>query len=99
MSSTELYICDEVFNFSDQSTVDTCVLRDIEPVIKTRKNALGEDEWKRRHGYNMRWKAETMFSAVKRRIGESVRSFRPDLALKEAESMFVQYSLMKEAAN
>jgi len=98
---------------------DYLVQRDIEPVIKTRRNAstrcrghsfarpmavrernaLGEDEWKRRHGYNMRWKAETMFSAVKRRVGESVRSKRPDLALREAKMMFVQYSLMKEAAN
>jgi len=66
------------------------------PMAVRERNALGEDEWKRRYGYNMRWKAETMFSAVKRRVGESVRSKRPDLALKEAESMFVQYSLMKE---
>ena len=58
--------------------------------------ALGEKEWKRRHQYNMRWKSETGFSAVKRRVGEAVRSKRPDLALKEAETMFVQYSIMKE---
>jgi len=29
MSSTELHICDEVFSFSGQSTVDTWVLRDV----------------------------------------------------------------------
>ncbi|MFA5312274.1 MAG: hypothetical protein WC375_03010 [Methanomassiliicoccales archaeon] len=45
----------------------------------------------------MRWKVETMFSAVKRRVGESVRSKRPDLALEKAERMFVQYSIFKEA--
>jgi IS5 family transposase len=61
------------------------------------RNDLGEEEWKLRRGYSMRWKVETMFSAVKRKVGESVRSKRPDLALKEAERMFVQYSMMKEA--
>jgi hypothetical protein len=45
----------------------------------------------------MRWKVETMFSAVKRKVGESVRSKRPDLALKQAERMFVQYSMLREA--
>ncbi|HPD09080.1 MAG TPA: IS5 family transposase, partial [Methanomassiliicoccales archaeon] len=58
--------------------------------------ALGEEEWKRRHQYNMRWKSETGFSAVKRRVGEAVRSKRPDLALKEAETMFVQYAIMRD---
>jgi len=57
---------------------------------------LGEEEWKRRHQYNMRWKSETGFSAVKRRVGEAVRSKRPDLALKEAETMFVQYAIMRD---
>lgn len=69
------------------------------PMTVRERNALGEEEWKRRHGYNMRWKTETTFSAVKRRIGESVRSRRPDLALREAKMMFVQYSVMKEAAS
>jgi len=32
----------------------------------------------------------------KARVGEAVRSKRPDLALKEAETMFVQYTIMKE---
>lgn len=69
------------------------------PMAVREMNALGQEEWRRRHGYNMRWKSETTFSAVKRRVGESVRSKRPDQALKEARMMFVQYSLMKEAAS
>ena len=45
----------------------------------------------------MRWKVETIFSAIKRKMGEAVRSKRPDLALKQAERMVVQYSILKEA--
>jgi len=59
---------------------------------------LGEEEWKRKYGYNIRWKSETMFSAVKRRMGESVRSKRPDLAMGKARMMFVQYSLIRREA-
>jgi len=58
--------------------------------------ALGEEEWKLCHQYNMRWKSETSFSAVKRRVGEAVRSKRPDRALKEAKTMFVQYAIMRD---
>ena len=46
------------------------------------RNNLGKDEWKVRRGYNMRSKVETMFSAIKWKVGESVRSKRTDLALK-----------------
>jgi hypothetical protein len=67
------------------------------PKAVRERNDLGEDEWKSRRGYNMRWKVETMFSAVKRKVGESVRSKRPDLTLKQAERMLVQYSILKEA--
>ena len=51
----------------------------------------------KRHGYSIRCKVETIFSAMKRKIGEAVRSKRPDLALKQAERMVVQYSMLKEA--
>jgi hypothetical protein len=39
-----------------------------------------------------------MFSAVKRKIGESVRSKRPDLTLKQEVDMFVQYSIIKNVS-
>jgi hypothetical protein len=68
----------------------------VRPKAVRERNDLGEEEWKVRRGYNMRWKVETMLSAVKRKVGESVRSKRPDLALKQAERMFVQYSMLKE---
>jgi len=67
------------------------------PKAVRERNDLGEEQWKKKHGYGRRWKVETMFSAVKRTEGESVRSKRPDLALREAERMFVQYSISKEA--
>ena len=67
------------------------------PKAVRERNDLGEEEWKLQHGYNKRWKVETMFSAIKRKMGEAVRSKRPDLALKQAERMVVQYSILKEA--
>ena len=67
------------------------------PKAVRERNDLGEDGWKSRLGYTMRWKVETMFSAIKRKMGEAVRSKRPDLALKQAERMVVQYSILKEA--
>jgi hypothetical protein len=67
------------------------------PKAVRERNDLGEEDWKIKRGYNMRWKVETMFSAVKRKVGEPVRSKRPDLAQKQAERMFVQYSKLKEA--
>jgi hypothetical protein len=32
--------------------------------------------WKRRHGYGMRWMAESAFSCIKRIFGEHVKSVR-----------------------
>ena len=46
----------------------------------------------------MHWKVEIMFSAVKRKVGESVRSKRPDLAQNEAGRMFIHFSKLKVAA-
>ena len=66
------------------------------PKAVRERDDLGEAEWKARHGYNMRWKVETMFSAIKRKMGKSVRSKRPGLAQKQAERMVVQYSMLKE---
>jgi len=35
---------------------------------------IGEDEWKEKHGYRMRWKVESAISDYKRMFGESVSS-------------------------
>jgi transposase len=67
------------------------------PEAVRERNDLGEEDWKIQHGYSKRWKVETMFSAIKRKMGEAVRSKRPDLALKQAERMFVQYSKLRKA--
>ena len=53
------------------------------------RNDLGEDLWKVKHRCNMRWKAETMFYAIKGKMSEAVRSKQPDPALKHAERMVV----------
>jgi len=39
--------------------------------------------WKRRHGYGMRWMAESAFSCMKRVFGEHVRSVRWRSMVKE----------------
>jgi hypothetical protein len=45
----------------------------------------------------MRWEVETMFFAIKRKMGKAVRSKRPDLAQKQAGRMVVQCSTLREA--
>jgi len=67
------------------------------PLAVRERQSLGEYQWKRRYGYGMRWKVECTISAVKRILGESVRSRRPDLAFKEAKAKFVHYNAMLEA--
>ena len=35
---------------------------------------LGYDRWREEKGYGVRWRIESLFSAVKRTFGESVRT-------------------------
>ena len=67
------------------------------PLAVRELRKLGEDEWARCHGYAMRWKAECAFSAVKRVLGESLRSTRSDLMLREAQHKFLAYNLLVRA--
>jgi hypothetical protein len=42
-------------------------------MVRERKR-IGEDEWKKKYGYGMRWAAEGFFSGVKRVMGEGVKA-------------------------
>jgi len=48
---------------------------------KPRNNSVREQlsdykKWKKKHGYGMRWMAESAFSSIKRTFGESIKSVR-----------------------
>lgn len=61
------------------------------------RNLLGEAYWRFVHGYGRRWAVEGAFSAVKRVMGESLRSRRSDQMLREAQHKFVQYGRLMMA--
>ena len=56
------------------------------------RQELGEDGWRAHHEYRLRWRAEIVFSAVKRTLGEALRSTRSDLMLREAQHKFIAYN-------
>jgi transposase len=47
------------------------------PRNKSVKEQLSDyKKWKKKHGYGMRWMAESAFSSMKRTFGESIRSIK-----------------------
>jgi len=62
------------------------------PLAVKERNFLGEKYWRFVHGYGRRWAVEGTFSAVKRTLGESLRSRRSDLRLREAQRKAVAYN-------
>jgi hypothetical protein len=44
------------------------------------------------HGYGRRWAVEGTFSAIKRTLGEGLRSRRGDLRLREAQRKAIAYN-------
>lgn len=56
------------------------------------RQQLGEHGWKARYEYWLRWNVEIVFSAVKRTLGEALRSKRSDLMLREAQHKFIAYN-------
>ena len=44
------------------------------------------------HGYGRRWAVEGTFSAIKKTLGEGLRSPRRDLRLREAQRRVVVYN-------
>jgi transposase len=61
------------------------------PLAVKERNEIGEKAWRKKHSYGQRWIVEGAFSAVKRIMGEALRSRRSDLMLREAQHKFVQY--------
>ena len=49
----------------------------------TPKDAIGEDKWKKKHGYGQRWSVETWFSSYKRRFGEHCYSVKKENIVQE----------------
>lgn len=72
------------------------------PAAVRERKRLGEEDWSHRYGYSQRWRVEIVFSAVKRIMGESLRSRRSDLMLREAQHKFIAYNRLvfaKELVN
>ncbi|AIZ56719.1 transposase DDE domain protein [Candidatus Methanoplasma termitum] len=61
------------------------------------RNAIGEDEWRKRYGYNMRWKVESVFSDLKRMFGESVSSKTFENMVAEISRSIECFNMMKAA--
>ncbi|KYC50104.1 MAG: Transposase DDE domain protein [Candidatus Methanofastidiosum methylothiophilum] len=59
---------------------------------------LGEEAWKEKYDYGKRWLVESYFSAVKRSYGESVKSRRSDMMVKEAMIKFLLYATVRQIA-
>ena len=98
--------------YDTRDNFDLLKRRDIEAVIRMRKNAkmkrrggtaarplavlerklLGEAYWRYVKGYGRRWSVEATFSALKRTLGEGLRSRRGDLRLREAQRKAVAYN-------
>lgn len=62
------------------------------PLAVKERNFLGEEYWRFVHGYGRRWAVEGTFSAIKRTLGEGLRSRRGDLRLREAQRKAINYN-------
>jgi len=60
---------------------------------------LGYDRWREERGYGVRWRVESLFSAVKRTFGESVRATSFAGRVVEAKLKFWAYAWMMYMAN
>jgi hypothetical protein len=61
------------------------------------RDTIGNEAWKEKYGYNMRWKAESAISDYKRMFGESVSSKTFDEMVKEIGRNIECFNLMKRA--
>lgn len=62
------------------------------PLAVRERNFLGEAYWRYVKRYGRRWSVEGVFSALKRTLGESLRSRRDDLMQKEALRKVAAYN-------
>lgn len=60
------------------------------------RNKLGAKEWKKKHGYGIRWKAECTFSDFKRMLGGSVRAKKIARIVKEISCKVWIYNRYKK---
>ena len=60
---------------------------------------LGYDRWREERGYGVRWRVESLFSAVKRTFGESVGATSFAGQVVEAKLKFWAYAWMMYMAN
>jgi IS5 family transposase len=67
------------------------------PMAARELHRIGHEEWARKHSYALRWKVECAFSAIKRTMGEALRSTRSDLMLREAQRKFIAYNKLVRA--
>ncbi len=57
---------------------------------------LGEEAWKDKYGYRMRWKVESTFSDIKRMTGFSVRSRSRGYMCKEMDRRLAVFNMLKD---
>jgi hypothetical protein len=55
---------------------------------------IGYEKWKERYSYGYRWSAETMFSSVKRMMGEYVTSTSKEGMFREVIRKFLFYNMI-----
>jgi len=59
------------------------------------RNEIGDQEWKSRNGYGMRWKVESAISDLKRMFGDSVRSRDMKHMAKEVDMRISLFNQLK----
>ena len=64
-----------------------------------KRQELGYERWREERGYGVRWRVESLFSAVKRAFGESVRATSFAGQVVEAKLKFWAYAWMVHLAN
>ncbi len=65
------------------------------PYAVRERNALGQEAWEEWYDCSLRWMIEYVFSAVKRTLGDDVRSRRRDLMFSEVENKFWTWNEMR----
>lgn len=65
-------------------------------MVRERKR-IGEEEWKKKYGYGMRWAVEGFFSGVKRVMGEGVRASSREGMEREVMMKLIFYNMLLKA--
>ena len=71
-----------------------CLIR---RMLADERAVIGEDAWKEKHGYRMRWKVESAISDYKRMFGESVSSKIFENMVNEIGQNIECFNMMKRA--